>query len=425
MIERLRLAIPFVFIVTVGCGPRVATGTSLAAAPAVAPISVAGKVRDTLIYLGVDLSQVSPRVGAHYEGLLKVRQFYIDLSPSTMNTWAGWMRDFGRQELEAAGYRLKVPSSLFSQFEKYDGVRYALAGRPVMLRNDTYGSLAGNKTESAVQIAWEVLDVRSRAVVYRMESSGEAVTAGNSGDAVAAAFRAAVRRLLASSAFVDALTTVAAAPSATAVSDPSVKWRRVLPSEADMIRIEDPLRDAKTPVERATAAVVSLKGNSGSGSAFLISRDGLAITNYHVLEGQSSVKAQLADGLDRAVRVIRADSATDLALIEIYCPTDCAFLAMSGAQSRPGDDVLAVGAPLSLSRSVTKGIVSALRRQGTVAVIQTDAAISPGNSGGPLVDAKTGAVVGIVSSKFVSRGAEGLGFAISIADAMRVLGVVR
>lgn len=90
-----------------------------------------------------------------------------------------------------------------------------------------------------------------------------------------------------------------------------------------------------------------------------------------------------------------------------------------------GTDVFAIGTPMteSLANSVTRGVVGGLRRRGPATLIQTDAAVSPGNSGGPLVEARTGRVLGIVTLKLVAQEVEGLAFAVSIHDALRVLGI--
>lgn len=407
-----------------GCGPHVATGTQLAPMPEITPVAVGSRVHDTLVFLGVDLSQVGPRVGARYDGLMKVRQYYIDLNPTVLSTWAGWMKDVGRQELEAAGYRLKVPSSLFSQLESYTGVRFALAGRPTVLRNDTYGSLVGNNTRAAIQVAWELFDVKSRAVIFRAETAGAGLTAGASGDAVSVAFRVAMRRLLANAEFAELV--VGSSPTrveAVKTNQQAVAWRRPIPGESEMVSLpRPPVRDSRNAIQRTSPAVVSLRGPAGSGSAFLVTPDGFAITNYHVIQDQASIAARMADGIEQPVRVVRSDSASDLALVQIQCSADCPYAVPFKSTPQPGDEVFAIGAPLSLTQTVTRGIVSGTRRRGTISLIQTDAAINPGNSGGPLIDAKTGDVIGVVTSKLVAPGLEGLGFAISINDALRVLG---
>ena len=417
-----------VFCALTACVSQVPPGTVVAPPPTIGTINVQNRSTDTIVFLGIDLAAMNPTVGDHYNGLLKIRQHSIHVTPTVSTTWATWMRDIGTRELQNAGYALKVTSSLFGQLENYAGVRFALAGKPAAVSVDTYGALAGNQTRARVAIAWETFDVRLKSVIYRVQTSGEATTSGTSGDAVAVAFRIAMRELLARVDFVDA---VVQSTSRVAESQPAdLGWRRTIPSESELILLRagdaNPMPNV-SPLEQATAAVVSLRGDEALGAAVMISRDGLALTSLHVIRGQSRVTAGFRDGTDRPVRLVRGDSVADLALVEVLCPADCPTIGLAPETASVGADVFAIGTPLamSLTNSVTKGIVSGVRRRGSVAVIQTDAALNPGNSGGPLVAAGSGACLGIVTSKLVGEGVEGIGFAVVIDDALRALGVDR
>jgi S1-C subfamily serine protease len=209
-------------------------------------------------------------------------------------------------------------------------------------------------------------------------------------------------------------------------------WRRVLPRESDIIEFAS--KDKKLDTRPASlagilpAVVALFGGDTGHGSAFLLTKDGLALTNFHVVQGQQTLTARFENGTERPVRIVRVDSVADLALVEVFCATDCSTVSL-GAEGFPatGTEVYAIGTPVSRSfdHTVTKGIVSALRRRGSITLLQTDAAVNPGNSGGPLVDVKSGNVVGVITLKVARAGVEGLGFAISIDDALRTLGLVR
>lgn len=205
------------------------------------------------------------------------------------------------------------------------------------------------------------------------------------------------------------------------------RWRRRKPAPTERITLglDDmyPQPNA-TPIEQAISSVVAVLLPNGHGSAFLISKDGLAITNNHVVEGAKAMKARFVDGREYAARVWRTDPRNDFALIQIDCPTDCftSYLSDEPLPS-PGTEIFVIGTPRDpkFSNSVTKGIVSGLRRNGAKTDVQTDAAMNGGNSGGPMVVAETGRVVGVVTWK--RRDAEGLGFAGSIHDALRTLGI--
>jgi S1-C subfamily serine protease len=173
-------------------------------------------------------------------------------------------------------------------------------------------------------------------------------------------------------------------------------------------------------VSAALPAVASIETGTGRGSGFFI-RPNLVVTNYHVIEGQSSVSLQ-AGGTRSIARVASTSEAVDLALLEVYNPNPQQPTLRLGtaADARPGEEVIAIGYALgALSNTVTRGIVSAVRQTtSNVTLIQTDAAINPGNSGGPLLD-RTGTVIGINSMRN-NRG-EGLGFAIAVDHAIALV----
>lgn len=168
---------------------------------------------------------------------------------------------------------------------------------------------------------------------------------------------------------------------------------------------------------QATPSVVSVARRGGSGSGVVIRRDGIILTNAHVVGGASSVTVELADGRTLTGRVLGRDPTVDVAVVQI--PVTDAPAAPLGDSDRlqVGQSAIAIGNPLGLERTVTEGIISAVNRtpRGFTldALIQTDAAISPGNSGGPLLDSR-GAVIGINTAVLSGSGVNGLGFAIPI-----------
>ncbi len=170
---------------------------------------------------------------------------------------------------------------------------------------------------------------------------------------------------------------------------------------------------------------------AGEGSGIIMDSDGYIITNHHVVEGAASLKVVLYDGTTVDATLIGSDSTTDLAVIQID-PNGLNLQPAEFGDStalEQGDFVMCIGNPggLAFSSSSTFGTVSAVDRplattdSGYIMhYIQTDAAVNPGNSGGPLVNMK-GEVVGITSSKVVAQGFEGLSFAISIDEAKPVI----
>lgn len=188
-------------------------------------------------------------------------------------------------------------------------------------------------------------------------------------------------------------------------------------------------------VERRGPAVLhvrALRGGRGGlsgGSGVLISPDGLALTNSHVIAGSNGIEAETSDGRSLIADLIGEDPATDLALLRLHSQSSFPSAELGDSNDlRVGDFVLAVGSPFGLARSVTLGIVSALGRslggQGgrrIEGVIQTDAPLNPGNSGGPLLD-HAGRVIGINTA--VLQGSQGLCFAVPSNTAKFVVGEV-
>jgi len=153
------------------------------------------------------------------------------------------------------------------------------------------------------------------------------------------------------------------------------------------------------------------------GSGFIVDKEGLIITNNHVVAGANEIKVKLADGREFKAKVIGRDSKMDIALIKISSPfRDLPTLPLGDSETvQVGEWVIAVGNPFGLGNTVTQGIISATGRVIGAGpydnFLQTDAPINPGNSGGPLVSLK-GEAVGICTA--IVAGGQGIGFAIPI-----------
>jgi len=179
----------------------------------------------------------------------------------------------------------------------------------------------------------------------------------------------------------------------------------------------------KTTTDRRTNRTQQVPA---SGSGFIISSDGFIVTNHHVIENATDIKVALADGRVIAGELKGADPSTDIAVLKIY---ETGLRALHFADSdnlKPGQIAIAIGNPLGLQHTVTAGVVSALGRtlranNGRMIddVIQTDASLNPGNSGGPLVNS-LGEVIGVNTATISS--AQGLCFAVSSKLAAYVAG---
>jgi len=213
-------------------------------------------------------------------------------------------------------------------------------------------------------------------------------------------------------------------------------------TDADIQRLAQERVDAITPtpplepeiyallrpsVVLITRAGVDENGPQGIGSGVVVDLNGSILTAYHVVAGARTVDVHFYDGSTITGTIGQTQPDRDLAVINVRnLPQGVEAATLSGG-ARPGDEVLAIGAPGGFDGTVTSGIISAVGRRFTVEatgqtldnLIQFDAAINPGNSGGPLVDLN-GRVIGIISSRidqFGDRQVQGIGFAVPIEAA--------
>ena len=191
-----------------------------------------------------------------------------------------------------------------------------------------------------------------------------------------------------------------------------------------------PRANPRRPQQQQPNRPEEFRSESG-GSGFLVSADGLVVTNYHVVRGASELTVHLG-GREYTAEVRGSDPETDIALIQVKGLEGMVpYLELGDSESlRPGDWVMVIGSPLNLDSTVTVGVVSALGRSGLGLgrdssfenYIQTDAAINFGNSGGPLVNLR-GQVVGIATA--INYGAENIGFAVPVATLKTILPQLR
>ena len=218
---------------------------------------------------------------------------------------------------------------------------------------------------------------------------------------------------------------VATLPPAAKSQPTELTATQTLPSVADVVDKINPWV-ASITVESIVRGFFYDYPNQGAGSGFIVQPNGYIVTNDHVIDGAKDIKVHLPNGVSYDAQVVGRDDVTDLAVIKIEAEDLPTATFADSDDLRVGDWVMTIGNALALKGgpTVTLGIVSALGRtintdQGPFYnLIQTDAAINDGNSGGPLVN-MNGEVVGI--NQVIVRDAQGMGFAVSAAGAVPII----
>ena len=179
-------------------------------------------------------------------------------------------------------------------------------------------------------------------------------------------------------------------------------------------------------VKRTLPGVAEISTPRGKGTGFLIDSKGLLLTNRHVVGRFPEVDVRFNDGKTLRAKVIGRTSDLDIALLQLQGtstkPNYPALPLCLSKAATVGEDIVVIGNPLGLQATTTRGIVSGVRDEDGSTMLQIDAPVNPGNSGGPIVN-YNGEVIGIVTAKMVALGVEGIGFGISLPSALESLGI--
>lgn len=328
-----------------------------------------------------------------------------------------------RKKLQKLGYKVAGdPSDLFADTNDA-GAEYLVGGSIEHLNIDVcfpmsnFSNFDRTKGSATVEMKWQIFSRLERRVVATIKTDGSFEEKKSQEGGMYAillnAFAESVQKLASSEEFRKIFV---GAPADLTVA-------RRAPGGLSPIHLK-PAFSAPATLGDAVGSTVLIFGGTGHGSGFLVDSDGHLLTNDHVVGGAKYLKVRWSDGLETLGEVVRSDKARDVALVK----TDARGRTPLKLRDTPvsvGEDVFAIGAPLDvkLQSSVTKGIVSANRVVDGLSYIQSDVAVNPGNSGGPLLDSERN-VIGLTVAGLDKAGVPlGVNLFIPVQDAKDFLGV--
>lgn len=336
--------------------------------------------------------------------------------------------------LKSLNYRImEVDDALFSQSRSNQAVHYSVAAVINDVRVNGCVNRFGRHYKSYVKIDWRVFDNLRRQEVLRIHTEGEFngqvdQLYNNSAlyfSAIGKAIGMATSNLASEQEFANLFID-----KATAVTLVDNKKTGEVPASLRLHKvINGPYPDRSQTVSAMTKSTVVVRTPLGHGSGFIVSADGMILTNAHVVGDEKNVLV-IFNKQELNASVERIDIARDVALLSLdELPVQLTLnpVEISDTPSMPGENLFVVGAPLAeqFSHTVSKGIVSALRvLEDRQHYLQTDAAINPGNSGGPAFD-EQGRVIGVAASGLFSSsgGSKNINFLIPIDSALDALAI--
>jgi len=324
-------------------------------------------------------------------------------------------------ELERAGYKPVTPGeeNLFDPQASSSDYQAAAVISDVridacMSRGGLFADRGSVRGDSSMKIDWQIYSPIKKQVVARASTSGtghlDNSVQGGYQRLLMEAFSSNVRELTQNASFREALN----APKALANGF-------VAPGQQSKIVLAGSLKAPVRRIEDAVGSVVMLQTGGGTGSGVLISDDGYILTNAHVVGDEKNLRVRWSDRIETLAEVVRVAKDRDVALIKTN-PRERTPLAIKRSAVSPGQRVYAIGTPLdkAFQNTVSSGVVSGNRILDGLRFIQSDTTVSPGSSGGALLD-ENGSVIGITVLGYQNNGPAGLNLFIPIGDAMDFL----
>ena len=371
----------------------------------------------TILLIGLELPPAGTAIGGQYGGPHDDRVSTYHLTDAVRARWAGQARERGEALMRGAGYRVRSVGPASSDARQLLGVQYGLSGRVTLLAIRSTGASEPLSVEALAEVSWELLDLGSGTAVFGRSLRGSARITGTVDDAAALALGSALERLIVDTLFIRALAAPRADPDAG-----TANFTREIPSEHEPIVLVDADLNPSTDtslIARVSAGVVTLRSQDrGRGTAFILTRDGLALGIGRSVRNARQLRARFASGVERPARVLRTNAALDISLIQIACAQQCPTVDWSAPD---GVDVftgfVAIGAPASDDDTVSVTIGRVGGRWGLANGVTLQGAQGLVAGGEPVARINSGKVFGLVSAR------PGRTTAVLLSEALRALRV--
>lgn len=341
-------------------------------------------------------------------GAVTFSRLVVRLSADEVGVEGDHLRVQFIETLRSLGYNARGAESLVFDRDDSAKARFVLGGTALELQCRPLSPMA---RRCWLGVTWELLDRQSDRVTYRAHARhmAEGTQPKELADQL---IWGTYYSLLSRPKFLTALSSTSAPPT------------RVVHASAKYLRCSRPESPMPGSAEALMSATVLVEAGQKVGSGTLISPDGFVLTAAHVVENEARIRFQPRGGAKIPATVIRSDPHADVALLKATTGSDYPCVTVRRETVAAGEDLFAIGSPYGheLAFTLTRGVVSGARSIDGVSLVQTDASINRGNSGGPLLDS-SGRLVGVVSWKIVESGVEGIAFGVSVQSALDGLGI--
>lgn len=328
--------------------------------------------------------------------------------------------------LEKAGYKVVTPGedNVFdpetaSADYQAAAVITALQISGCIASQTAWSNAGAVNGDSFMRIDWQIYSPLKKQVIARISTAGKAHLADG--------ILGGQQRLEMDSFASNAAALAASADFRNAMTAPKAFTTEIqMPGEQSKIALGGGLKAGPRKIADAVGDILTVMNSTGSGSGILVSDDGYVLTNAHVVGGDKNVRVRWSDGIEGIAEVVRVSKNRDVALLKTN-PRDRSPLALKRGAVMPGQRVYAIGSPSGkqFQGTVSSGVISADRVIDGLRFIQSDVSISPGSSGGALLD-ENGSVIGVAVSAYLNGGERaGLNMFIPIGDAMDFLALER